>query len=284
MTITVKLLGGLGNQLFQYACARNLADIHKTNLKLDVSGYDEEPNGRKYMMDYFNISASIAPPGELIPHHDIISEFIFKFHKPTNYFVEKHFHYDHAIKILRNGTYLDGYWQSEKYFKRIEPIIRREFTVITPPSIKNQKIIDKIKSCESISLHVRRGDYVTDPKTNTLYGTCPQEYYEKAIEQIKEKIKHPAYFIFSDDPMWTRSNMITGYPQTIVDINGVDNVHEDLRLMSYCKHHIIANSSLSWWGAWLSNHQKKIVIAPKKWFNNYHKDEQDIIPERWVKI
>lgn len=284
MTITVKLLGGLGNQLFQYACARNLADIHKTNLKIDVSGYDNEPNNRKYMMDYFNVSSSIALPNELIPHNDVISNLLFKFHKPSNYFVEKYFHHDPSVELLPDGSYLDGYWQSEKYFKRIEQIIRREFTVTTPPSTKNQKLIDKIRSCESVSLHIRRGDYVTNPKTNTLYGTCPPEYYEKSIQQIKEKVKRPIYFVFSDDPEWIRSNMITGYPQHIVDINGPNDAHEDLRLMSCCKHHIIANSSFSWWGAWLSNNLKKIVIAPEKWFNNYHKDEQDIIPEQWVRI
>jgi hypothetical protein len=284
MTITVKLSGGLGNQLFQYACARNLADVHKTDLKLDVSSYDDEPNGRKYMINYFNTSASISPIDDLLPHRDIISNLVFKICKPSNYFVEKHFHYDPNIKTLPNGTYLDGYWQSEKYFKRSESIIRREFVVLDPPSPKNQKIIDKIKSCESVSLHIRRGDYVTNPKTNTLYGTCPPEYYEKAMQYVKGKVKRPVYFIFSDDPKWIQSNMITGYPQTVVDINGPDSAHEDLRLMSYCKHHIIANSSFSWWGAWLSNNQKKIVVAPSKWFNNYHKDEQDIIPEQWVRI
>jgi hypothetical protein len=198
--------------------------------------------------------------------------------------VEKYFHYDPSIETLPNKSYIDGYWQSEKYFKRIEPTVRKEFTLITSPSTKNQKIIDKIKSCESVSLHIRRGDYVTDPKTNTLYGTCPPEYYEKAIQLMKDKVKHPVYFVFSDDPEWIRSNMVTGYPQHVVDINGPDDAHEDLRLMSCCKHHIIANSSFSWWGAWLSNNPKKVVVAPKKWFNNYHKDEQDVVPENWVRV
>ena len=179
MTIKVRLSGGLGNQLFEYACARNLADLHKTDLKLDVSSYDNEPNNRKYLMDCFNINASIADKNELVPHQNNISRLVFKIHKPANYIREKYFHYDPSIASLPDGAYLDGYWQSEKYFKRIESIIRNEFALSELPNQENQNLIKRINSCNSVSIHIRRGDYVTNAKTNELYGTCPPEYYQK---------------------------------------------------------------------------------------------------------
>ena len=284
MTITVKLMGGLGNQLFQYACARNLADVHKTNLKLDVSSYDNDPNNRKYFMDCFNISASIADKNELVPQNNILSKLMFKIHRPSNYIKEKYFNYDPSISSLQDGVYLEGYWQSEKYFKRVESIIKKEFLLSEPPNRENRKLLEKINSCNSVSIHIRRGDYVTNAKTSELFGTCPIEYYQKGVEEIKKSVHNPKYFIFSDDPTWTKMNIVTGYPQHIIDTNRVGDAQEDLRLMSFCKHHIIANSSFSWWAAWLSNNPKKIVIAPKKWFNNYHKNEQDVVPNRWVRI
>jgi hypothetical protein len=285
MTITVKLSGGLGNQLFQYACARNIAENNHTDLKLDTSFYDTNENPQlSYGMDYFNKNASIATKKELLPHSGFVSQSIFKILKPKRYIQEKHFEFDPTIENLKDGSYLDGYWQSENYFKNINQIIKKELTLVEPLVGRNLNMANRIKSCESVSIHVRRGDYVTNGKTNTLHGICSPEYYETSIKLIKQKIGDPVFFIFSDDLEWIHKYMITGYPQIIVDINKSNDAHEDLRLMSLCKHHVIANSTFSWWGAWLSDNPDKIVIAPEKWFDQYNLNTKDLIPERWVRI
>ncbi len=180
--------------------------------------------------------------------------------------------------------YLQGYWQSEKYFKDIEKIIRDDFTFSEEPDYQNKQMADTIKCCEAVSLHVRRGDYVSNPVTTEYHGICSEDYYRRAVREVERYCKNPQFFVFSDDPSWAKENLETGYPTTIIDFNGSEKDYEDLRLMSLCQHHIIANSSFSWWGAWLSWNPQKIVIAPKKWFNRPEINTQDLIPESWIRI
>ena len=201
-----------------------------------------------------------------------------------NIYREPHFFYDPNILKCKNDVYLEGYWQSEKYFKNIEHLIRSEFTPVTEPDNPTEKMADQIRSCVSVNLHFRRGDYVSNSTTNAYHGTCSLEYYHRAIRIIEENVKNPHFFIFSDDPDWVRENADTGHPTTIVDLNGPDQDYEDMRLMSLCQHHIIGNSSFSWWGAWLSTNPQKIVIAPKKWFNRMDINTQDLIPESWLQL
>ena len=136
----------------------------------------------------------------------------------------------------------------------------------------------------SISLHVRRADYVTNPQANQFHGVSSMEYYNKAIHKIKSIISEPHFFIFSDDITWAKQNMIIDCPTTFVSHNGPDKNYDDLRLMSFCKHHIIANSSFSWWGAWLAMNKNKVVIAPTRWFNSPDRNTKDVIPENWFSI
>jgi hypothetical protein len=184
---------------------------------------------------------------------------------------------------LGDNTYLDGYWQSEKYFRSIEKIIRSECRVKGAPSEINKNFADKIQSVNAVSIHVRRGDYVTDEKTNAYHGVCDKDYYRQAIDHLTASLDDPYFFVFSDDMAWTKANLSTGsQPAEYIDHN-TGAGHEDLRLMYLCKHHIIANSSFSWWGAWLNDHAGKKIIAPKKWFQPPITNN-DIIPEGWITL
>ena len=182
------------------------------------------------------------------------------------------------------NVYLEGFWHSEKYFKDIENVIRQEFTIRDEPDALNKEMANKIMACEPVSIHIRRGDYVSDKKTNEFHGTCSLEYYNDAIGIITKEIKAPHFFVFSDDPVWVQDNLKLKFSTTYLVYNGAEKAYEDLRLMSLCKHHIIANSSFSWWGAWLSGNPYKIVIAPKKWFNDETIDTSDLIPDEWFRI
>lgn len=145
-------------------------------------------------------------------------------------------------------------------------------------------MIDIIKSCNAVSLHIRRGDYISNATTNTIHGTCNLDYYKRAVEYIKKNSVSPIFFIFSDDIDWVKDNLHLNEKHYYIDWNNADTNYEDMRLMSLCKHNVIANSSFSWWGAWLNNNPKKIVIAPQKWFNDSKLNTFDVIPEKRIKI
>jgi hypothetical protein len=265
--VITKLIGGLGNQMFQYAMARRMAYLHNETLKLDITGF-KEYRLRDYYLHQLNIEAEIATAAEI----DCLKRRRIK---------EEFFHFDPWILRLRGGLYFEGYWQSEKYFKDIAKVIRSEFTVKIPLSGANLKLADRIKGCEAVAVHFRRGDYVTNPVTNQYHGICAPEYYRRAAREIANQVPDLHFFLFSDDPEWVAQSVYFEYPVTIVAVNRSDKPHEDLRLMSFCKYHIIANSTFSWWGAWLGTHPGKIVYAPKKWFDKANLYIWDLIPEEW---
>jgi Glycosyl transferase family 11. len=291
--IISNIFGGLGNQMFQYAIGRYLSCVHQVPLKLDTMAF-ENYTLRKYRLGGYSVHADMASVSDIthVRFHDRVNilralgtayEYRLPYYRRSTY-REPHFSYDHNILKCKSDVYLVGYWQSEKYFKDIETQIREDFTLLPPPDHRNAEMADIIQSCESVNLHVRRGDYISNPAANAYHGTCSPEYYKKAIHIIENRIQKPHFFIFSDDPVWVRENMNTGYPTTIVDINGPESDREDLRLMSLCKHHIIANSSFSWWGAWLSSNPDKMVIAPNKWFNDPRINTRDLVPSSWIRL
>jgi hypothetical protein len=288
-TIIIRLLGGLGNQLFQYALARKIAYQSGAVLKLDISCFNEY-NLRRYGLKNFNIMEIFATKKEIdiLKSGNIIFEWANRLknseNKPDTYYPEKVFNYDPEVLNIKGSIYLDGYWQSELYFRDIEDIIKKEFTVKAEPDKVNRELSHRILQENSVSVHIRRGDYITNPDTNQYHGVCPIEYYYLSIAKISKMVKNPVFYVFSDDHQWTRDNLKVDYPVFFVDVNDENKDYEDLRLMTHCKHHIIANSSFSWWGAWLGIHQKKIVIAPKKWFNKLEIDTRDLIPSAWIKV
>jgi len=290
--IIVKIIGGLGNQLFQYAFGRYIAQKNGTDLKIDILGF-KEYKLHKYSLRHFNIQELIASQDEVAAiagrkqniWERAIMQVLNKPPKfPQTYIEEKHFHFDPDIMNLPDDVYLDGYWQSEKCFAGIEPVIRQEFTIKTPQTGKDKELAERMASCESVSLHIRRGDYVSNSNTNRMHGTCKLEYYYHSVEVLTQAVKSPHFFIFSDDPDWASNNLSLPYPTILVTHNGIDKNYEDLRLMSQCKHHIIANSTFSWWGAWLNPNKEKTVIAPKKWFRDKAKSTKDLIPDSWIRI
>ena len=292
--IIVKLTGGLGNQMFQYAAGRRLAEKHSTLLKLDVTGF-EEYKLRRYSLHCFQCWEYIATKNEIDNiiyqqgfvndlKHKMFSIFKLQLSKNSNWIIEKQFNFDNQILNSPNNILLDGYWQTEKYFSDITGILQREFFVKYQQDTQSQKVANQIKSTESISLHVRRTDYVQNTLTNQIHGTCDQDYYDRAVSYIGERVINPHFFIFSDEPEWARSNLKLRFPMTVVDCNDASRNYEDLRLMSMCKHNVIANSSFSWWAAWLNPNSNKIVLAPQKWFNDNTRNTKDLIPDQWIKL
>ena len=266
--IVVRLIGGLGNQFYQYAAGRRLAHKLDTELKLDISGF-ETYKLHKYALSPFNICENFATPDEIAS---------------LKYVRENSFHFDPDILNLDDNVYLDGYWQTEKYFADIANIIRYEFSVRSPLAGMNLQLAQQIDSCQAVSLHIRRGDYVSNPVTNQVHGTCDVDYYRKCVEQLTWTVKNPHLFIFSDEPQWAVENLKLPYPTTVIDHNGPEKNYEDMRLMSQCSHHIIANSSFSWWAAWLNPRKEKKVFAPQQWFRSNEKNTKDLIPKEWSRV
>jgi hypothetical protein len=185
---------------------------------------------------------------------------------------------------LKGNILLDGYWVSEKYFITIQDKIRNIFSVKTPVNKDNQEMLEKIRSTESVCVHIRRGDYVSNERANKHHGTCSKGYYEKSASIYKDKIKNPVFFVFSDDIEWCKKNIHLSKKMIYVDNNSLETGYEDLRLMYNCKYFIIANSTFSWWGAWLSSYNEKKVIAPKSWFAKKGLYEKDIVPDDWIRV
>ena len=289
--VIVRLIGGLGNQLFQYAAGRRVAHIHNIPLKLDITWF-ESNKLRKYRLDHFNIIADIASPDDIarLKCRKGLARFISRFAERCQPYYrrsvvrERFLHFDSNILKVSPNVYLEGYWGTEKYFKDIEAVIRREFTVKTQPSVANTAMAERISHVPAVSVHIRRGDFISNPSTHQFHGVCSLDYYSKAADMIAEMVERPHFFVFSDDPQWAQENLKLKHPITFVTHNSVDEDYEDLRLMSLCKYHIIANSTFSWWGAWLSSNPDKVVIAPHKWFNNPNLDTTDLFPDIWIKI
>ena len=296
--IIVKLCGGIGNQMFQYAAARRLAYVNNVPLKLDLGWFGKnraltERDKRNYNLDCFMLSVEIAEDDEvsgLISHLNnplsrrlpyFLKKYISHFNK--THIVEKAYNFDPEILMLKDNVYLDGYWQSDKYFNDAEDIIRFDFTFCDEPEGQNLRYAELIRNLNSVSLHVRRGDYVTSAKTGAFHGLCSLDYYKQAVNEIFRQTDKPVFFMFSDDMEWVKTNLKIDADIYYVDCNTLDTCHEDLRLMSLCKHHIIANSSFSWWGAWLSSYTDKIVCAPEKWFNA-SVDTRDNVPGSWTRL
>lgn len=291
--IIVKLMGGLGNQMFQYAAARRLSYVSRVPLKLDLGWFRTASPGttpRQYALHPFNIVEQFASDEEVRrfasgcrPLWALFSRFM-----PVRgrYLKEKHYHFDPLMLAPRQDGYLDGYWQSERYFSDVRDIICSDFKVREQALGMNRSLAELLLDPEvcGVSLHVRRGDYISCPSASRMHGSCAPEYYARAVEMIAGKTRRPHFFIFSDEPQWVSDNFPLEHPCTIVQHNDTDHAHEDLRLMSLCKHHIIANSSFSWWGAWLCQNPDKIVVAPRTWFAGASHDTRDVVPASWTRI
>lgn len=289
--IITKLTGQLGNQMFQYALGKALAEKNKAEFKLDISGFENPYPFWKYTLNHWNIIENPATKSEIMrfkKYNWKKGRLWFWYNRliasRSYYADERQFHFEPWILTLKDPVYLDGYWQTEKYFKDIEPIIRKEFTLKNQLSDTSLEFLRQIKKENAVSLHVRRGEMASVKRIHEWHGTCSVEYYNEAIRKIGELSANPHFFIFSDDPAWVKKHITPPFP-TIYVTGNLEHPEEDLYLMSMCKHHIIANSSFGWWGAWLNPRKDKTVIAPKKWFANAPRNNtKDLIPDSWIKL
>ncbi len=284
--------GGLGNQLFQYALARSLAIKSGAELVLDT-WETQRGRSRPVVLDKFNIQARFATAMESAlcrfvdsPRTRRIAQL---FHKSAPGLIpdvvrrRKH-GFDPSVFEIRKTTFLEGWFQSELYFRENGDLIRRELQLRQPPSDENRKCLQQIASSAAVSVHVRRGDYVSDPHINKVIGICGLDYYRAAIELVRGRVASPTFFVFSDDPQWTRENLDVPEPRVFISHNCNVADWEDIRLMSACRHFVIANSTFSWWGAWLGAAADKIVVAPKVWFADPGISTKDIVPESWIRL
>ena len=255
--IITKLQGGLGNQLFQWAYGKTLAVKNNTNLFLDTTFYSDQTGNtpRNYELTKF---PNLICKNPEIEHRETI-------------IIGDNFHYNEFIYNEKYHFYLNGFWQSENYFSSVSDLIREQLQ----PTTETLKKLKQYINGKSISLHVRRTDYVT---SNGFHPVQTLEYYNKALEIIGN---YDQLLVFSDDINWCKENLKY---DNILFIENQDNV-EDLWLMSLCDHNIIANSSFSWWGAWLNKNKNKIVIAPNNWFGvQTNLNNLDMVPANWIKI
>lgn len=294
----VKLNGGLGNQMFQYAFAYVLSKKFESEILLDFTWFEavkthENVMPRGFELSHFNTDYKIATDEDLkqIIDEDSRSKLQkvlwtllkTKKHKPEKNIARQKSAYKFEKDFFTNPDYYyyDGYFQNEKYFKDYREEILKSFSLKDSLDEKNQSVLELVKSLNSVSIHVRRGDYVTLSSANKHHGLCSLEYYEKAIAYIAKKVKNTHFFLFSDDVKWVVENLKIDYPYTVIDFNQ-NKSHLDMELMKNCKHNIIANSSFSWWAAWLNENPDKIVISPKNWITVNQKC--DIMPKEWVKL
>ncbi len=311
--IVTRLDGGLGNQMFQYAIGRVLSMDCGVPLYVDLGSYSHYST-RKYALGVFNISAQIAAAKDigifapavradlknfvrklaqksptrlvltiknLMPHG--FSSKLGRRLPPNSkhyYRENEQFIFDHNVLARRPPLYLDGYWQNEKYFVGYREAILRDFTLRTPISEKAKIYQNMIQVHASVSLHIRRGDYVRNAAARKLYdGICDLDYYGRALDFLKQKIQDISVFVFSDEIAWAKANL---HQERAIYVEGCADF-EEMYLMSCCRHNIIANSSFSWWGAWLNANEEKIVMAPRRWHRTGD-DNHTPIPESWVRV
>ncbi|HSW15808.1 MAG TPA: alpha-1,2-fucosyltransferase [Ramlibacter sp.] len=285
--IVSRLIGGLGNQMFQYAAGRALAHRRGVPFGVDRRAFAEYKT-HAFGLDCFE-AALVDPAPSQLPgavNETRLNRLLRPFMRaPFKLYTERAFIFDPAVADLPDGVYLDGYWQSEKYFSDCADLVRADFTVRHAPSAENQRWLQAIGESNSVSLHIRRGDYVTNAAAAAVHGACEPAYYQRAIEHVRRASgAEPTAFVFSDDPDWVAANLQLSCEMRLVRHNDATTNYEDLRLMSACRHHVIANSSFSWWGAWLDPRPDAIVVAPQRWFAAGTPDARDLVPERWARL
>jgi len=291
--IIVKLQGGLGNQMFQYAFASVLAQKNKKKLLLDTSFFEntEKKLGftpRPFELHVFNNNYKSASQKNIVSFDtlSLINRFKKKYglRYPIKY-IEDFSKYNPCLLSIKQDVYLQGYFQSYKYFMGYEDFVRHLFSFNTEAlSTSNKRILNIIKETNAVSIHVRRGDYVNDALTNAYHGTCGLDYYLEAINILELQYHNLTLFFFSDDMEWVK-NAFGNLKQQKYFVNvNLNNSWVDMLLMSVCRHHIIANSSFSWWGAWLNPNPLKTVVAPKQWNYNKELDILTLLPEEWIKV
>lgn len=283
--IIVRLVGGLGNQMFQYAAGRALADRLDVELVLDIRDF-KHYRLHAYGLESFRIRARRATADELAAWPEWrrrLARWLKRVTGSGRIYVEPFFGYDSRWPTLGDGVHLNGYFQSANYFSETAACLRKDFTPVASLTDANAEIAEMAQNSESVAIHVRRGDYVSDAKTLRIHGVCSPAYYAAAIARMRERRGKVRFFVFSNDVEWSQENLPLGDDAVFVEGNG-GAPEIDIHLMAHCRHHIVANSSFSWWGAWLAGHPEQSVIAPSPWFDSSRLTEGDLIPSNWSRL
>lgn len=281
--VTTRLFGGAGNQLFQYAAGRALADHVGCDLAID-SRYVTDSRDRADCFAHFG-RARLRRDTDLPPAktEGLLRYGIWRYlGRPPRIVRERGLGFDPGFFSLPRGVYLHGYWQSPRYFAPIAAQLRDDLAFTTPFDEGNAAMAARISGAEMpVALHVRRGDYVAAGP----YGACPPDYYRRAVDLLANRSAAAlTCFVFSNDPDWARDNLDLGQETVIVDLNTEATGHFDMHLQSLCTHNVIANSTFSWWAAWLNDNPAKTVIAPRRWFAEGKPDNPDICPPDWIRL
>lgn len=284
--IITQITGGLGNQLFQYAAGYAISKKLNTELYLHFYLHESDTKRKaaiaELLTDLNWIGAEVV--GTYIPKNTMerLWQRILPFSKKT-FYKESHFHFDEQIRYVNDNTYLKGFWQSEKYFLEYADEIKMKLISAVSKIEIAPELLEKINAHPSISVHVRKGDYLKTPYL-TYYHQLPNEYYKKGVEQILSTIPNAKIFVFTDDIEWVNQHFDIGYEYEMISGKYSFSVFDDMKAMIACDHHVIANSSFSWWTAWLSTGENKKVVAPAKWFNEGPSDTEDLVPSSWIKV
>jgi hypothetical protein len=301
--VILGLGGGLGNQLFQYAFGRRMALANHASLQIDASGFEhmKHPNTaigeRTLSLNHFRIAGTFmrraGPPPwtqtwlrrKVIKQWNRLS-LVLERRKP--YYMrrevwepeENHFRFDRCLyeRRVAGSVSFHGYWQTEKYFREIEHELRRELVVEDPMKGENLRLGLHMESCEAVAIHVRHGD---NAGAAAALGVLSLGYYQAAVRELRREVHDPHLFVFSDDTDWARTLIDFDVPTVYVSHNSATQDYEDLRLMAICKHHVLANSTFSWWGAWLGKKPGQIVYAPRRYYQNVDRPNPDLYPETW---
>jgi Glycosyl transferase family 11 len=292
MVIT-NLIGGLGNQLFQYAAGFAAAHRAGTELRVSLDMFEDYRLHQGFdLARVFAVDPKPASKADLRAHLGLLSSrtmrraigaFAGGFWRARRALFQPTVPYWPGFEKIGPDIYLQGYWQSERYFADAAQELRAALQFRLPPSSVNHGWTDRIRDCISVGVHVRRGDY-TSARNSRLYATCTEEYYREAMQFILNREPQAQFFVFSDDPAWARALFSdrAGCVK-VLDHNRGQESYNDMRLMSCCRHNIIANSTFSWWGAWLAEQPGQIVVTPKRWLLPRGWDV-DMVPSRWVRL
>ena len=312
--IISRIDGGLGNQMFQYAYGLCLAKKHSTQLLLDIGSYADLPQ-HGFLLDHFRVTAAVLQEPELKfvprryrPHQrsrtpetgrDVggktttgakifsrwqQSSLASLFDSSLRRHKESTFGFAASHLEVPDNRYLVGYWQSEKFFPGMRSHLLEEFRLHKPLSDVSQGVAKMIEQTQSIALHIRRGDYVTSQSAAQIYESLSVEYYQHCVDQYLAKHRGAEVFVFSNDIAWCKDQLVCRAPMHWVDHNTAETAHEDMILMSKAAACVIANSTFSWWAAWLNQRPDKQVFAPGCWFRPGHLSGQHIVPERWTQV
>ena len=294
MNIIAQLQGGLGNQLFQYATARSLALQKQASLLLDHSWFSEtfeDVTPRELLVGDLNTQGSIVSFQPPIKRSKRIWRIGQKFWPidPFIFVEQSPFRFDPQLSkspaFEKQNLYLIGYWQSYKYFDAIKSTLQLEITPKKALDAHYEYYLKQIQSTPAAMVHIRRGDYINLASAAKVHGFSGLEHYQKGMQILLEKNPQTHFYVFSDDLQWTKENL--PHQDKITFIQSLDKssaVIQELELMKHCQHHLIANSSLSWWAAWLSKSQNGLVICPNKWTNDLSMNWDDLLPANWIRI